>query len=95
MSRSRLALAGKLVRGLFKHIQLQMEYLNWHHRHHISNISQNLKKIKVPSNAHNIVILLTLGALNLWVACPAVWTVTYRSMLLSAAKCFLATGILH
>lgn len=36
-----------------------------------------------------------LGALNLWVACPAVWTVTYRSMLLSAAKCFLATGILH
>lgn len=44
MSRSRLALAGKLVRGLFKHIHLQREYLNWQHWHHISNISQNLKK---------------------------------------------------
>lgn len=102
MSRSRLALGDKLVKGLFKHIQLQRDarshsqHLSWQHRCHISNISQNLKKRpKYPPNALESVNLLTLEALNQWVACPALWTVTYRAMLLSATKCLLATRILH
>lgn len=42
-----------------------------------------------------VVLLLTLETLNLRVACPALGTVTYGAMLLSATESLLATGVLH
>lgn len=102
MSRSRLALAGKLVRVSSSTYNARgMLWIILGISTGSSGVTSAIylriwkKRPQCPPSAHEIAVLLTLEALSLWVACPALWTVTCGTVLLGAAQCLFAAGILH